>query len=136
MNRYSSWERGTLSERLVAAALSKLRGKGVIEDYVCLLLDSGELVSDLEAKGVDCIVVKGGLGLPLQVKTSRKKAAEHRKIHKDIPVVIVGRSQELSIAEEKTRVVISDAPDTLWQEKWYDLYLLLISPVQRRSLRL
>ncbi|TSC55671.1 MAG: hypothetical protein Greene071421_79 [Parcubacteria group bacterium Greene0714_21] len=125
----TSRERGILSERLVASALLKLKREGLIEDYVWVSKSSSRSASDVDKRGIDFLVVRKGLGLPLQVKTSSKQhTAGYKKKRRDIPVVTVGKSQELMIAEERTRAVISDAPDTLWQKKWHDLYLERFGP--------
>lgn len=126
MNQYSAKAKGRLSERLVRKSLEKIKEEGIIEDYIWIgPLRTGKtaaIASKLDHQGVDMILVKGGMGLPLQVKTNLVGAEEHKQKHPDIPVVTtfgyLGRGAMIKELIQKTS-------HTAWTLEYYGYYLEL-----------
>ena len=79
---FSSSNRGPLAEWVVQQIVEYWRKKRRIWDYI--------IDKHLDAIGIDVVIVmRGGLAVPLQIKSSNKHTREHRKRHPTIPFLFV-----------------------------------------------
>lgn len=79
---FSSSNRGPLAEWVVQQIVEYWKKKGKIWDYI--------IDKHLDAIGIDIIIImRGGLAVPLQIKSSTKHAREHLKHYPTIPFLFV-----------------------------------------------
>ncbi|MFC1629885.1 hypothetical protein ACFL11_01550 [Patescibacteria group bacterium] len=110
-------KRGKNAELSVIAVLQELQDQGVIDGYVSTRYYSKKY-SALESQGIDCIVVRDGLGMPLQVK-SRGWVRAHKAKYPFIPVVSTGVYYDLPFVKRRILKIFEDAPSRRWKKRWY-----------------